>query len=402
MRTVAIRFDHPDLWRTRAYYMLWYGGMAFVAPFLNLYYLQIGLTGTQIGAIASISSIVTLFAAPFWMSRYDGWKQPARALEWFMVLNAVGLFLLSQQAVFLGVAVVSLFRAFVTAGISPLSDAMSLNVTGNIRGAGFGSVRVFGSLGWIICVIIGGWVVEKTDLHYSLIGGGILTLSSVIMLTQISPGNFTHQVKGVIRPPIRQIFKKIMMRPMLLGMTFMIIIVGISNSGVQQFQMTYMDHLGASASLIGIASMIGAVVELPIMIWTDHLMKKHSPYRLLLISMILYIGIRSFVFLLPSVPSIMLAQAIQGLAFSFYTIPMIRLIQIETTPGETRMMLAFFTVTLVSFTSIVGAPIAGIFFDAFGAHGLYLIAVCGFALAWIALQAAGHVSARLGGKFALE
>jgi PPP family 3-phenylpropionic acid transporter len=353
------------------------------------------MSGTQIGILTSVSAVVTLFSAPFWMSRYDGWRQPARALELFMILNGVGLLLLSQQVFFAGIAIVSILRAFFTAGITPLSDAMSLNVTSHVRGAGFGSVRVFGSLGWIICVILGGWLVEQTELRYALIGGGLLTLLSTMLLTQISADHFSHQVAGAVRPPLAEIMRKIVARPTLLGMALMVLIVGISNSGVQQFQATYLHQLGASASVIGVASMIGAVIELPIMIWTDRLMRKHSPYRLFSISMILYISIRTLVFLFPSVPMIVFAQAVQGLAFSFYTIPIVRLIQIETAPGETRMVLAFFTVTLVSLTSILGAPVAGVFFDVVGARGLYVIAVGGFALAWIALQTSKYVSARI-------
>jgi superfamily I DNA/RNA helicase len=53
-----------DLWLTRGFYLFWFAGLGFIAPFLTLYYLSIGLTGTEIGLIGTLSGLVTLLAAP--------------------------------------------------------------------------------------------------------------------------------------------------------------------------------------------------------------------------------------------------------------------------------------------------------------------------------------------------
>lgn len=389
--------ERRDLWFTRWYYLLWFGGAAFHFPFLTLFYLHIGLTGAEIGWIGSMGAIVTLITAPFWASRSENWNNPRAMLQLFLIISAVTFFLLSQQVAFLGIALITVFRAFMTSSLYPLSDAMALRITKAVH-AGFGSVRVFGSLGWVVFVPMAGWLVERLGLSFSLIGAGVLTALSALMLFFISRNHFSidrEKIKAVPRPNLRAIFPRLIDQPMLLGLALMIVIIGFGNSGVWAFQMTYLNQLGAPASLIGVVGMFSAVVELPFMFMADYLMKRYSAYRLLLIGMLLYMCLRLMVFLFPSVPTIMVEQAMNGIGFTFYTIGIVRFISDQTgNESETRMLLAFFTVTLVSLTSIVSGPVAGSLFDQFGPHMLYGIAALGYFLAWVSLYIAGHYQAK--------
>jgi MFS transporter, PPP family, 3-phenylpropionic acid transporter len=382
-----------DLWFTRWYYLLWFGGSAIHFPFLNLFYLELGLTGAEIGWIGSMAAIVTLTTAPFWTSRSARWNNPRAMLQLFLIISAVTFFLLSQQVAFLGIAIIAVFRAFMTSSLYPLSDAMALRVTSAAR-SGFGSVRVFGSLGWVVFVPLGGQLVERLGLSFSLVGAGILTALSAGVLLFISHDHFSldkEKIKAAPRPNLRAIFPRLMNQPMLLGLALMIVIIGFGNAGVWSFQTTYLNQLGAPASLIGVVGMFSAVVELPFMFFADYLMKRYSAYRLLLIGMLLYMTLRLMVFFFPSVPTIMLEQAMNGIGFTFYTIGIVRSISDQTaSEGETRMMLAFFSVTLVNLTSIVSGPVAGSLFDRFGPHILYGIAALGYFLSWLALYTAAR------------
>ncbi len=55
-----------DLWLARAYYFTFMGGWGFILPFINLYYVSLGLSGKQIGIFASTSAVVGLVAARFY------------------------------------------------------------------------------------------------------------------------------------------------------------------------------------------------------------------------------------------------------------------------------------------------------------------------------------------------
>ncbi len=117
MGVSQIILDRNDLTLTRLYYFLFYGGTGFMSPFLNLFLIQRGLDGTQIGWATSIFAFVTLIAAPFWTNRNTRWHSPRGILQLFLVLTGLSYLWLTAQTLFWGVALVNVVRALVSAGI---------------------------------------------------------------------------------------------------------------------------------------------------------------------------------------------------------------------------------------------------------------------------------------------
>jgi predicted MFS family arabinose efflux permease len=148
----------------------------------------------------------------------------------------------------------------------------------------------------------------------------------------------------------------------------------------------YLSTLGAADTLLGVAGMLGAVVEIPCMLWADHLVRRRGTHQLLLIAMGLTIAQRALVLFAPTIATIMLTRATTGLSFSFYVVALTAFIGEETRPDETGTVLALFSVTLAGIVNIVSAPLAGAAYDAFGARWLYAIAVIGYALGWVCLR----------------
>jgi len=381
-----LQVDRRSLRLARLYYFLLYGGGGFVSPFLNLFYVHQGLSGTQIGTVTSIGASITLIAAPFWAHRNAHWRSPRVALQIFVVLNALSLLWISQQTLFWGVAIATIFRALFTSSIFPLSDSMALTVS-KARHTGFGSIRVWGSFGWVVFVPLSGWLVQQTSLQTSLIGAFVVLCVASLILFPIGARNFTVPVVSDESPPrFRLVVSKLLRNRSLLGVAAMIAIVGIANSGVAQFENVYMQQLGASNSLIGIINILSALVEIPCMLWADRLARRRGPYLLLLMAMLIFAGTRLLVLLVPSIPTIMVTEAFTGVSYSFYTVGLVHFISEATTAHETRTVLALYTVTLANLVSILSSPITGFVFDHLGARSLYLIAGVGYLLAWVGLQ----------------
>jgi MFS family permease len=377
-----------DLRLTRLYYFVFLGGTGFILPFLNLFFVRRGLSGTQIGAVVASGSVVALMAGPFWASHNERWRNPRAMLQASLLCMALGYLLLSQQTLFWGIIALTVFRILISAGVGPLSDSLALSVTAAVQ-KGFGSVRVYASMGWVVFVLFGGWLVDQTSLQAGLIAGSVTTLLGAIILFPIGVHNFsapkTHE-----RPSFRVAIRRVLNHRAMIGVGSMIAITGIANSGVANFETVYLDTLGAEETLIGIAGMLGAVVEIPCMPWADRLVSRKGSYRLLLISMLMTAALRALVLLVPAVATIMLARALAGISFSFYVIALVRFIGEQVPPHETRTVLALYNVTLASLIGIVAPPLAGMAYDAFGARWLYAVAVVGYLLGWVSLRQANR------------
>jgi hypothetical protein len=71
---MSLKLPNRDLLFARAYYFSFLSGWGFILPFINLFYVSLGLSGTQIGIIGSISSVVGLIVSPIIVSEIK--KQP--------------------------------------------------------------------------------------------------------------------------------------------------------------------------------------------------------------------------------------------------------------------------------------------------------------------------------------
>ena len=53
------------------FYFFLFAGIAFISPFLVLYYQELGFSGTQIGLLTGVSPLVTFFSATLWTGLAD-------------------------------------------------------------------------------------------------------------------------------------------------------------------------------------------------------------------------------------------------------------------------------------------------------------------------------------------
>mgnify|MGYP003534118255 FL=1 len=138
----------------RAYYLLWTGAGGFVFPFISLFYAQKGLSGTQMGWLTTIGSLIGLISAPFIGRISDNAINPRRVLQLCLFGSGALMLALGQQNLFIAMAVIIAIEALVGAPVYPLSDAQALSISSEKEG--FGSIRLWGSLGSATTAFIGG------------------------------------------------------------------------------------------------------------------------------------------------------------------------------------------------------------------------------------------------------
>ncbi|HEX2980908.1 MAG TPA: MFS transporter [Anaerolineaceae bacterium] len=381
-------FNHRDLWLTRLYYLILLGGGGFIFPFINLFYVRQGLTGTQVGLVVALNSLSALIAAPLWTEWSSKSSNPRAVLSLGLITSGLSFIWLSYQQTLIMIAIVSIIRGLTHAGLFPLSDAMALKVTGATR-SGFGSVRVFGSGGWAVIVLLGGYLIEKQGVSAAFSSAAFTYVASALLLTLI---HFPRHVQ-LNRPVANQgglhaVTVAIRKTPALAGLVITLVVVGLGNIGVVNFENVYLDELGASESLIGVASMLSAVVEVPGMFWADRLVRKQGPDRILVLGLLLTGATRVLVIVFPGLPAILAQKALGGIAFSFYTVALIQYISRYSPADCTGTILAVMTVTLASLIGIVGAPLSGWLFDLIGAYWLYSIALLGYLIGCLSLKVA--------------
>lgn len=379
------KIRNRDLFFARAYYFAYLGGWGFILPFINLFYVNLGLSGTQIGTIGSVSSTVGLIVSPILVTEIKKRPQARGILQASLILGAVVYFLLGQQTAFLPIILIVLLQSLVGAGIMLASDAMAVHVSEE-AGTGYGSVRVWASVGWIITVLTSGWLIEEKGFQAGFLGVSLMWLSAALVTLLIrsryfiSP-NFAEKHKSNLRTALKHITQD----RTLLGYAVAVIFMGFLNNGVLQFENVFLSELGASKQLISVAGILSAIVELPFMIIADRYVRRVGAHRVILFAVTMTLFQRAAVLLLPSIATIMVVRFIGGVAFSCLTIAAVFLISSRTHPNETGTVLAIYTVTLSGLVTVLAAPVSGAIFDAVGARWLYALATTGYALGLVSL-----------------
>lgn len=374
------KIQNRDLFFARAYYFAYMGGWGFVLPFVNLFYVSLGLSGTQIGTVSSLSAMVGLVVSPIVVTEIKKLPEARLILQLSLIFGAIGYFLLGQQALFAAILVIIFFHAIITAGIMPTSDAMAVSVTQE-AGTGYGSVRVWASFGWIITVLLSGWLIEHFGFIAAFSSVGVMWVIGAGLLLMIHPRYFVaKQELQVSKPSLRTAFRHILHDRTLLAFAIAIIFIGFLNNGVLQFENVFLSQLGASKQLISVAGILSAVVELPFMIYADRFVRRVGAHRVLIFALMMIALQRIVVLILPFIATIMIVRFIGGVSFSFYTISYMGLISSRTKASETGTVLALYTVTLSGLVSFIAAPISGAIFDVVGARWLYALSMAGYVI----------------------
>jgi PPP family 3-phenylpropionic acid transporter len=380
-----------SLWNLRFYYFMLTAGGGFLAPFINLFFVDRGLSGTEIGLLGTVSSIAALVVAPLWGRYSDAALNPRRVLQFGMLATSVCMLCLSQQTLFIWMAIFVTLDALLSAGVAPLTDALVLAITRG-EGSGFGSVRLWGSLGWAVTTLVGGWLIEQTGLFTMFAGYAVCGLISIVLISLIHAngrpadrGDARSRLTSRPRASARQVVHAMLGDRALVGLAIALSVIWLTGTGFRQFEPIYLVQLGAGETIIGLASTIGALVELPGMLWADRLARRFGAERLLRASFALDAVRLSGVFIAPSVPMILISHVIDGVAYSLYAVALVEFIGEHAPDQQVTTTMAVFTVTLPGLIRIAAAPIGGSAFDAFGAHWLYVIAAGGSIAAWIVM-----------------
>ncbi len=367
----------------RIYYLLWTGAGGFIFPFISLFYADRGLSGTQMGWLGTIGSLVALVSAPFIGRISDRTSHPRRVLQVCLIGSGVLNLLLSQQHLFGWMALIVAIESFVGAPIYPLSDAQALAISDEKQG--FGSIRLWGSLGWAITAFMGGWMVSRAGLVSVFYGYAILYGLCILVIGRIATNPKLAWHSEEPHPPLGMVLRSLVKSRALLGLMIALAVFWLANLGRHQFETLYMQQLGASEQVIGWAYTYPALMELPLMLWADKLIHKYGAGRLFSFSILLEALSLVVVVLFPSLASMLFLRAASGVYYSFYAIASVAYTVENAPEGQGATILSLYYVTLTAIISLSISPLSGLVYDKLGAYPLYIIATFGTFITWVVL-----------------
>ena len=314
--------------RIKGIYLLLYMGYATWRVFYNVFLEDNDFTGAQIGVINALFQSSIFIVVPLWGFIAD--KRGIRpTLIWVFIATAVLILFLGKIQIFLFLVLYILLISVFYHALGPLTDALAVEYSKTDTSYNYGKLRFWGSLGWALASILGGYLFIYIPLDYIFPVSAAFFISAVIFL------KVPLKKKVIYKSHIQPIRLGFILRNKLLLIFIIILTVyGIACAPINSFINLYFTELNASNKIIGYAYAIQAFSELPFFIIGERLMQKLGAKRIIFISLIVMV-IRMFLYgFLPSVPLALGLGMLQGITLSFLLVGLVEYIHRLLPPGQ--------------------------------------------------------------------
>lgn len=267
-------------WRLSSFYLFYFAALGVLAPYWSLYLKDLGFNAVAIGQLMAIPMATKLIAPYVW-----GWLGDHLGRRMAIVRLGSLLTTVVFASVFwvtgfweLGAAMI-LFSFFWNA-VLPQFEAVTFDYLGDDVSK-YSIVRVWGSVGFIISVVILGVVVDrygpKSILPALLIAYGAIWVSSLTIKDQDPE---PHLVK---QPPILAILKM----PAVIAFFVVCFLLQAGHGPYYGFYSIYMESVGYSKAAIGQFWALGVVAEVIVFLFMHRLLRRFGARQVLMVSLAL-------------------------------------------------------------------------------------------------------------------
>jgi PPP family 3-phenylpropionic acid transporter len=370
----------------RPLYFVYYAAAAVLSPFLVIYYQELGLKGSQIGVLAGLPALVSGVSGPIWGAFFDRTSRKRLTLL-LAIAGAIllGLAISRFNSFTLLIPVVTLF-AFFSSTIPPLVDSTTMAELGGQKQK-YGQYRMWGAIGWGVFGPIIGWLIEVFSIQASFWTYAVLMAVGFLIALRIP-------VSGSLGSPSGGVLHQFLADRRWLPFLGFAFASGMVLSIISNFLFIYLRDLGANEFTLGWTLTVATLSEIPVLFFSNHLLKRWSPTQLMLAAIFLF-ALRSFAYTLIDAPWMaLLIQLLHGSTFSLMWIAGVSYADAISPAGLHATAQGLFSGVMMGVGSGVGAFLGGWFYEQAGLVNLFRLA------AMIALITGGLMLVLEGGKHA--
>jgi PPP family 3-phenylpropionic acid transporter len=265
-------------WRLSSFYFFYFAALGALVPYWGLYLKSLGFGAVEIGSLTAIL-MATKVVAPYiwgWLGDHLGYRM--RIVRIASLVSAAAFTLMFWVDSFWSIAaVMTLFSFFWNASL-PQLEVVTLNYLGS-QVRRYALLRVWGSIGFILTVLLLGWLVDRQ--------GPAIVLSVVFMiylgiwLTTLTVRDPAPEVHPHQQPPILAV----LLQPSVLAFFGAVFLMQLSHGPYYAFYTIYMTEFGHSKTLIGGLWALGVAAEVVIFMFMHHLLERFGARRVLVASL---------------------------------------------------------------------------------------------------------------------
>jgi PPP family 3-phenylpropionic acid transporter len=372
------------------FFFFYYGYLGVVSPYFSLYFDHLGFTAIQISLVMSMLQITRILGPMFW-----GWLSDHRQ-DRIGIMRITGLLSL---IIFCGIFY---FHSFIgllvwmfvintfSSSLTPLGEAAtihSLQKTNNFE-SHYGKLRLWGSIGFMLAVFIGGFWFEAYGIDtMPWVGFVILIFVTVATWLLWEPA---MEKRELVKGELRSIVKK----PEVIWFFSSTFWMVFAHSTLYTFYSLYLQNLGYGKQIIGLFWMIAVGAEVLYFYFQKHAYQRFNPNRILGFTFILG-AIRFLVIAyFPSFWPLLIVQLFHAGTFAAHHSASIHLMQ-KWFKGSTQARgQALYTTMSYGLGGTFGGVIAGVIWEEFGPSVAFAVSALACVFGYFSIRESAKLAKR--------
>jgi len=255
--------------RLGGFYFVYFLMLGGVAPYFSLYLRKLGFDGVEIGTLLALMPLARVFApnAWAWIADHQGQRRPlVRMTTAAAALSCAGLLLAKSFGwLFVVILVLNIFWC----GALPLVEATTM---GHLKGrlGDYGRIRVWGSISFVISVVLLGQILDRTGILW-------LPVMLVALFTLCALAAWALPVDQV--PPHHEDharLREIVRRPEVVALFTACFLMALAHGPYNTFYSIHLVEIGYSKSSVGWLWALSVVGEVFIFLLMPRLMQRFT------------------------------------------------------------------------------------------------------------------------------
>lgn len=352
----------PD-WRGAAYYTAFWSAMGTFAPFVNVYFANLGLSGVEIGLLSTLVPLMTLTVGPVLSALADDHARRRLMLRFTLVGAGLALFLEGLPDDFGVLAVVVAILAFFHSPVMSIADSLIARMAVHHQ-LDFGRMRMWGSFGFAGMAVGSGWLWQQFGLRWMFVTGALLFIPIFVLVGQLEEGPPKDKHR-------RQPFRKLLDDHGLLAILVASFMVGVGLQVTFIFGSIYMNVLGGGLFLVGLLSGLAAGFEIPAMRYSGALSERFGFAKTLIASYVL-LGAPLLGYAVATSPvALLVASSIRGAGYGLFLVNTVRLIDSRVPQEWSSTAQSMMYAAMMGLAPLLTSPVAGWIYDTLGPVALF-------------------------------
>ena len=374
--------------------------MGMLMAYMSLHYDQLGFSGIQISTIIVVGSAAVILLAPRYGQLFDRAFNKRSVLIGSLLVMAISLGSIAWLKAFVPVILFwTIYRA-VQGPFYSTSENLSYSVASKSTERGtssFGSIRLWGSIGFAVSTLIAGWIYQNYGFTYNTIVFLVLVALSIVVLLLIPESVF--DVSGETKEEhlsLSAVLKLIVNHRFLWLMALALAISDPVQDGIRAFEPIFMQHLGLEAGMIGLANSLSALGEVPFMIYADRVIRKVGLKQIVIIVIVFDIIRRLLVWFFPTAGIVFVTSVLTSVSFTFRLVCSVTLINMILPKNVTSTANALIGVTMFGVGYMLSNAVSGFIYDRYGNREIYLMGAALCVISLILALSTGKLETKSG------